>query len=764
MIRSRLLLSLFATLFACMGAALPLLASAAGFQLEEATIADIHRAITSGEATCKSIVQGYVARARAYNGVCTKLVTKDGKAIPSAKGTVRAGAPLKFPTATVPVTSVLPDFADYKGMPIEYGRMEATRSDPSVFQQFGMVGGVSSAGGVNALSTLNLRGERSVTCKAKCDAAPASGPLPKTCPAVCESFRQQPDAIERAAELDQQYGSKPDLEAMPMYCVAFSFKDVYDTTDMRSTGGADVAYAMDAPKQDSTIVSELRSKGAIIYAKANLSEYNGGGGNPSGAAKPTTNEYGATARSTWAGTPCNPYDTARETGGSSSGSAVSVGANLVMCSICEETGGSCRQPAWRNDVVAVVTTKGLLPYGGAIGADPYLDRAGIQCRTVKDAAKVLDAVKDPKRGYFDPRDIYSALPKSLIPKEGYAAAIDSGKSSAGVKPLAGMRIGIVREYMVKHAANDRAVSDQVDAEIKRVLRDELGAELVESFDPKYPDDPDVPNMTYTFQQALAEIVPFHMPEYLQTKAGDKPLFTVPGFDVMSRDYMVQAAEGLVPLPDALNIRTVTSSPRTSSLSYHFQQYLLRRGDERVKDLATLNANAKYGTERQLVSMKNWENTTNMVTAGITQRVKMREAMRMVVQKVMQQNEIDVLVNPTSTVPPAKLGDATQPTVNNRPAGRFPTSADLGIPEITVPAGFNTIIYEPKFALNAAKDNYNAVANETEQTTLAKPLPFGISFWSSIGDEPTVFKAAAAYESATHHRKPPAEFGKVKGEP
>src|SRR6516225_2298144 len=67
-----------------------------------------------------------------------------------------------------------------------------------------------------------------------------------------------------------------------------------------------------------------------------------------------------------------------------------------------------RRPAWRNDVVALVTTKGLIPYGGAMGADPYLDRAGIQCRTVTDTAEVLDALKDPERGYFDPRDIYTA--------------------------------------------------------------------------------------------------------------------------------------------------------------------------------------------------------------------------------------------------------------------------------------------------------------------------------------------------------------------
>src|SRR6185295_16341207 len=125
---------------------------------------------------------------------------------------------------------------------------------------------------------------------------------------------------------------------------------------------------------------------------------------------------------------------------------------LVACSICEETGGSCRQPAWRNDVVALVTTMGLMPYGGAIGADPFLDRAGIQCRTVKDAALVLDALKDPVRGYFDPRDIYSALPKAQISKQPYASfaasAASNIKAGKPIKALSGVRVGIVREYMV----------------------------------------------------------------------------------------------------------------------------------------------------------------------------------------------------------------------------------------------------------------------------------------------------------------------------
>jgi amidase len=729
------------------------------FHVEEATIADVHRAIQQGEATCKGIVETYIERARAYNGTCTRLVTRDGSPITPGAGAVRAGSAVSFPAATVAAASVLPKFDDYAGPPIDFGRMEATSSDPSVRQQYGMVVGISNGGQINALSTLNIRGERSVSCKAQCDAA--SGVLPASCPSACDAFRKQPDAIEYAASLDAKYGRHPDLKAMPMYCVAFSFKDVYDTADMRSTGGGDVNYAMDVPPLDATIVAELRAKGAIIYAKANLAEYNAGSGDPGGAAKVTAREYGAGARSTWGGVACNPYDTARETGGSSSGSAAGVAANLVQCSICEETGGSCRQPAWRNDVVALVTTKGLMPYGGAIGADPYLDRAGIQCRTVKDAALVLDALKDPTRGYFDPRDIYSALPKGLVSDKPYASFANGATGKAG-KPLAGLRIGIVREYMVKHAANDAAMSDRVDAEIKNVLRDRLGADLVESFDPLYPDDPSIPNMTYNFQQALAEILPFHMPEYLQRQGRDGSAlpYAVPNADVTRRDYMVKAGEGLAPWSDKLNIRSVNSGPSSASFAFNFAQYLLRRGDARVNDWISLNANAKYYSATRVAAMKNWENKTDLASDGITQNIKMREVMRLVILKVMRQNNLDVLVNPTTTIPPARIGYANQPQINDRPVGRFPTSANVGIPEITVPAGFNTVSYEPDYVLNAAKTAYVAAANETRRSTLAIPLPVGIAFWGGPGDEGIVIRTAAAYETATRHRAAPPAFGPV----
>src|SRR5438034_6339886 len=165
-------------------------------------------------------------------------------------------------------------------------------------------------------------------------------------------------------------------------------------------------------------------------------------------------------------------------------------------------------------------------------------------------------------------------------------------------------------------------------------------------------------------------------------------------------------------------------------------------------------------------MKNWENKADLASDGITRNIKMREVMRLVILKVMRQNDIDVFVNPTTTIPPARIGYANQPTVNDRPVGRFPTSANVGIPEITVPAGFNTIIYEPDYMLNAAKSSYIAMANNDRRSTLEFPLPVGISFWAGPGDEGLVINAAAAYEAATKHRPAPPAFGALphgKGE-
>src|SRR5258706_11461951 len=114
------------------------------FCLEEATIDELHQAIRSGQTTCVAIVQHYINRVRAYNGVASLLVTEDGASVPAATGAVRALAPLRFPTETVQASTVLPDLDKYQGPPLEFGRMEPTASDPAVRQQFGMIVGKSN--------------------------------------------------------------------------------------------------------------------------------------------------------------------------------------------------------------------------------------------------------------------------------------------------------------------------------------------------------------------------------------------------------------------------------------------------------------------------------------------------------------------------------------------------------------------------------------------------------------------------------------------
>src|SRR5262247_1791894 len=494
------------------------------FVLEEATIDELHQAIRSGQTDCVSVVRRYIDRVRAYNGVASILVTEDGAPVPEAPGMVRGRDPLRFPTQTVSASSLLPDLQNYEGPPLEYGRMEATASDPEVCQQLGMIVGVPNATQVNALATLNIRGERSVTCKGDFDRHPSLGPLPPDAPPVCEYFRQLPDALERAAELDAQYGHDPDLDKMPMYGVVFSFKDPFDTKDMRSTAGGDAAYDFDVPARDHALVEQLRNKGAIIYAKAVSTEYNGRAGNPGGRHQPTavlpsTLGY---QRSSWAGNPANPYDTTRSASlGSSSGSGVSVSANLVMASLGEETRASTRGPANHNAVALILPHKAMLSFvGGAIGADIHCDRTGILCRTIADCAKVLDALRDPVDGYYDPRDPFTTVPRSSILPGGYARHATPG-------PLAGMRIGVIRESMVipRGSMTEVPIVTAATKEIKDVLAGRLGATLVESTDPLWTPDPDVETMKTDFRRALARLVPLFMPDLLFRLGPDgQPVF------------------------------------------------------------------------------------------------------------------------------------------------------------------------------------------------------------------------------------------------
>jgi len=735
------------------------------FHLQEATIESIQTAITTGEMSCRAIVEAYINRAKAYNGVCTSLVTSDGAPVAATTGTVRAGAPLAFPTQTVAASTLFPDLDKYAGPPLDFGRMESTVSDPTVRQQAGMRVGIPNAGQVNALETLNIRGERSVSCKGAFDAHPSTGPLPPGAPPECEAFRQQPDALERAAELDARYGSSPDLAALPMYCVTVAFKDPYDTKDMRSTSGNDVPFAMDAPPFDSTIAARLREKGAIIYAKATSHEFNAGPNDPGGPAKAKTNFVaGGQAISSWSGQACNPYDTERVPRGSSSGSGVAVATNLVTVAICEQTVASCQGPASRNNATLILPTKGLLPDSGGIGNQAVIDRAGIIARTLEDGARVLDAIKDPVTGYFDPRDPFTALPKSLLSDQPYVQNLIGDVTASGGKPLRGMRIAILREHMVTPTANHAAISQQIDREIKTILRDTLGAELVESITPAYPDDPDVPNLKYTFADAFSETLPRFMPEIFSRRTPSGELvFAVPGHQVDSYEYLLKLSRREAPLSNEIRLDTIASIaglPNALDFKFEMDRYLAARGDRTITNWAAWVSHARFRDDAARAAAANWVDTRTTLSAGKMARFAVGQTGRTVLLKVMQENGIDLFVHPENTVPtPRILG----PNVGT--ASLEGITPALQIPRVVVPGGYNRIVYEPQFALNPDRTNYVSILPPgTPQSLLPHAMPIAITFFAGQGDEPTLLKAASAYEAATKHRAPPAAFGPVAGEP
>lgn len=758
------------------------------FRLEEATIEELHAAIRSGQTTCVAIVQHYLARA--YNGVASMLVTPDGAPVPDAPGAVRAQAPLRFPTHTVKASTILPDLDRYTGPPLEFGRMEATASDPAVSQQFGMIAGIPNAGQLNALATLNIRGERSVTCRGDFDRHPSEGPLPPGAPPICDEFRRFPDALERAAELDATYGRHPDLEQMPMYGVVFSFKDPFDTKDMRTTGGGDARYDIDFPARDHGLVEQLRNKGTIIFAKAVNTEYNGRAGDPGGRHKPervlpSTLGY---QRSTWAGNPANPYDTTRAASlGSSSGSGVSVGANLVMASLGEETRASCRGPANHNAVALILPHKSLLGFnGGAIGADIYCDRSGILCRTIADCAKVLDALKDPIEGYYDPRDPFTTVPRASVLNTPYAS---HAKMTGEPGALKGTRLGIIRESMVypRGSRTEEPIVTAAAREIKTILGDRLGATLVESSDPLWEPDPELETMQTDFRRALARLVPVFMPELLFRLGPDgNPVFKefaaaivptefMPGKTfgtgtMQPIDYCVALAEGRIAPPSNLDLATIQHQELAMTFRFHLAQYLTRRAadwqargfTETLVDFAALNARSKFWGDDQRAAFKNWEEVSDPRNPldqrqGVNERIMLRELLRRVDMMVILENHLDALLRLHTPWPPALIGGAPQYDIQSNLRPETFNGPNAGLTEVLIPAGYVTTVYDPRFALSPDGTRYVSVASDTPTTIPEPGLPFSLVFRAEPGKEDVLLKIASAYEAASKRRVPPPAF-------
>lgn len=185
-----------------------------------------------------------------------------------------------------------------------------------------------------------------------------------------------PNVITEAIKLDEAQ----DYDVHPIYGMPILLKDNINSDGMATTAGAVVLK--DNITKDAFITSQLKSKGALILGKANLSEwaYFFCGDCPSG--------YSAIGGQT-----LNPYGRkVFDTGGSSSGSAVSVAANFCVAAIGSETAGSILSPASQNSVVGLKPTIGLVSRSGIVPISSTLDTAGPITKNVMDNAIVLDAI------------------------------------------------------------------------------------------------------------------------------------------------------------------------------------------------------------------------------------------------------------------------------------------------------------------------------------------------------------------------------------
>lgn len=229
-----------------------------------------------------------------------------------------------------------------------------------------------------------------------------------------------PDALALADELDAE--RRAGTVRGPLHGIPVAIKDNIDTADGMTTTAGSLALEGSIPPQDSFLAERLRAAGAIILAKANLSEWAYFRG------------YRATSGWSARGGQCrNPYALNRNPCGSSSGSGVAVSANLVPLTIGTETGGSIMCPSSINGVVGIKPTVGLWSRSGVIPISHSQDTAGPMARTVRDAAVLLG----PLTG-VDARDDATAASAGNAHTD-YTQFLDPDG-------LRGARIGVARSF------------------------------------------------------------------------------------------------------------------------------------------------------------------------------------------------------------------------------------------------------------------------------------------------------------------------------
>lgn len=259
-----------------------------------------------------------------------------------------------------------------------------------------------------------------------------------------------PRALEDADKLDAALKASGRLTG-PLHGIPVIVKDNLDTTDMPTSSGV-ALFKNFVPPKDAFIVQKLRAAGAIVLAKASLSELAMGLADSINSALP--------------GFTRNPYNTAHASGGSSGGTGVAIAANFGTVGIGTDTGGSVRAPSSINNLVGIRPTVGLVSRTGMGPLDSQRDTPGPMGRSVEDVARLLDVLAG-----VDTTDARTVAAAGKIPPT-YTAFLDRG----GLK---GARIGVFRQGLkIPDGADPEVVArfEQAIADLRAA-----GAEIVDDF-------------------------------------------------------------------------------------------------------------------------------------------------------------------------------------------------------------------------------------------------------------------------------------------
>ena len=296
-----------------------------------------------------------------------------------------------------------------------------------------------------------------------------------------------PEALADADALDTYWQKTGKLRG-PLHGIPVLVKDNYDTAGLQTTGGSGALLGW-VPQKDSTAVRKLREAGAIILAKATMSEWARGGLDNINSVLP--------------GFARNPYNTAHATGGSSGGTGAGLAASFAVVGLGSDTWGSIRNPSSNNALVGLRPSWALVSRAGMIGLYDARDTAGPMARNVADLATLLDAIAG-----VDPDDSATAHAAGKIPPSYMAFLKPDGAR--------GKRLGVLRQAFPPQASDP-----QVVALVERAITDlrALGAEIVDPFTvPEFEQFPARPHPQSEVRAAIERYLAMTGPSFPKTIA------------------------------------------------------------------------------------------------------------------------------------------------------------------------------------------------------------------------------------------------------